>query len=79
MGEKVRRLEELLTRLTSAERKSISSNLFQNPSGPEYKVGQSLFKKPTIISPGPADRADMCAQPRPERPSEADRNQWTTG
>ena len=70
MGEKVRRLEELLTRLTSAERKSISSNLFQNPAGPEYKVGQSLFKKPTIISPGPADRADMCAQPRPGRPSE---------
>src|SRR5690606_29829943 len=34
MEGKVRRLEELLMRLASAERKSISGNLFQNPSGP---------------------------------------------
>ena len=38
MEEKVRRLEERLMRLASAERKSISGNLFQNPAGPDYKV-----------------------------------------
>ena len=67
MEEKFRQLEVLLTRLTSAERKSSPSNLFQNPAGPEYKVGQSLFRKPTPVLSGPAD---IYAQPLPDRPRE---------
>jgi len=70
MEEKVRRLEELLMRLAGAERKSISGNLFQNPAGPDYKVGQSLFRKPAPTPPGPEEKVGLHAQPLPDRPRE---------
>ena len=57
-------------RLAGAERKSISGNLFQNPAGPDYKVGQSLFRKPAPTPPGPEEKVGLHAQPLPDRPRE---------
>jgi len=59
LEEKIARLETLLVQIASAERRPLQGNLFQSPSGPEYKVGQSLFRKSGSASPTRQRTADQ--------------------
>ena len=59
LEEKIARLETLLVQITNAERRPPQANLFQSPSGPEYKVGQSLFKRSESASPTRQRTADQ--------------------
>ena len=61
LEERLKELEARLLRLVNAGRREPTSNLFQSPAGPDYKVGQSAFKKPTPMSLGQQ-------HPHPDRP-----------